>query len=155
MTASSRNQLTPDAAPGQAGRVDLRLLTFVAGSLNRRIDTALTAEGFSVDQWRVLSYLDESGPCTMSTLALTTGTNAATLTRLVDRLVSYALVYRSADRGDRRRVLVHLSARGHETTDRLRPLVASAEHESARGLSVEECDELTRLLRCISPVESH
>lgn len=154
MAESSRNQLAREQRRGGAGWVDVRLLTLVAGSVKRQMDTALASEGFSAEQWRVLDYLDETAPCTMSTLAHATGTSGATLTRTVDRLVSRALVYRSADRGDRRRVLVHLSERGQKTTRRVRPLIVAAEERSAAQLSADERDELMRLLRLMSPVEN-
>ncbi|WP_435202059.1 MarR family winged helix-turn-helix transcriptional regulator [Janibacter sp. GS2] len=118
-----------------------------ASRVNHRVEAALSSEEFSAEQWRVLDYLDENGPCTMSVLAQETGTSGATLTRIIDRLVSRALVYRSADGNDRRRVLVLLSDRGRETADRVRPLVHGATDQGAARLTSDERDELTRLLR--------
>lgn len=137
-------------AQSPSGRVDARLLTLVAGRLNRDIGTVLAAEELSVDQWSVLDYLDEAGPCTMTVLASATGTSGATLTRIVDRLVSRALVYRNADSGDRRRVLVHVSERGRSVTQELRPRIRAAEDGVTAELSARERDELTRLLHRIS-----
>ncbi|OUZ06735.1 hypothetical protein BHE97_18500 [Aeromicrobium sp. PE09-221] len=135
------------------GRVDIRLLTLVAGRVNRDIGTVLAPDQLSVDQWSVLDYLDVTGPCTMTALATATGISGATLTRIVDRLVSRALVYRNADRGDRRRVHVHLSERGRETTHDLRPRIRAAEDRATARLTTRERDELTRLLRRISPLD--
>ena len=134
------------------GRVHVRLLTLVAGRVNRDIGTELAAEELSVDQWSVLDYLDEAGACTMTALANATGISGATLTRIIDRLASRALVYRNADRGDRRRVHVHLSERGRDTTRELRPRIRAAEDRATARLTAEERDELTRLLRRISPL---
>ncbi len=39
---------------------------------------------------------------------------APSLTRLIDRMVTDGLVYRTVDARDRRRVLVHLTARGRD-----------------------------------------
>ena len=105
-----------------------------------------------MDQWSVLDYLDDVGPCTMTALAGATGTNGATLTRIVDRLVSRALVYRNADSGDRRRVLVHVSERGRETARELRPGIRAAEAQATAQLSAAERAELARLLQRVSPV---
>ena len=135
-----------------AGRVDVRLLTLVAGRISRDIGTVLASEELSVDQWSVLDYLDEAGACTMTALANATGISGATLTRIVDRLVSRALVYRNADSGDRRRVHVHLSERGRETTQVLRPRIHAAEGRATARLTTGERDELTRLLHRISPL---
>lgn len=122
------------------------LLAMAAGDIDRRIGSSLAEESLSIDQWRVLEFLAINGPCPMSSLAGATGINGATLTRIVDRLVSRALVYRSADSADRRRVLIHLAGRGEAATDRVRPLVAHAEKQALSRLSAHDRDELIRLL---------
>lgn len=124
---------------------EARLLTVVSGRVNRAIRSVLADEGLSVDEWSVLDHLTGAGPCPMSTLATATGTTAATLTRIVDRLVSRALIYRNADSGDRRRVLVHVSDRGRDVADGLRPGVRSAEERAVAELSAEERAGLARL----------
>ncbi|WP_168211665.1 MarR family winged helix-turn-helix transcriptional regulator [Ruania zhangjianzhongii] len=118
--------------------------------VHRDVAATLATEELSVDQWTVLDYLDDVGPCTMTALAGATGTNGATLTRIVDRLVSRALVYRNADSGDRRRVLVHVSERGREMTRDLRPRVRAAEQRATSELTEGERDELGRMLQRIS-----
>src|SRR5690625_28131 len=111
------------------------LLAMAAGELDRRIGSSLGEEKLSIEQWRVLELLAVGGPYPMSVLAGATGINGATLTRIVDRLVSRALVYRSADSADRRHVLIHVSTRGHSLADRVRPLVARAEERSEEHTS--------------------
>lgn len=150
MAEPSQERLAHGKRKTRAGWLDSRLLTMVAGNVNREIDTALSPEELSADQWRVLDYLDETGPCTMSSLAKATGTSSATLTRIIDRLVSRALVYRSADGNDRRRVLVLLSERGQKTTERVRPLVHAAAERAAAELSADDQDEVGRLLRLMA-----
>lgn len=127
------------------------LLARVAGDLDRTIGASLGSEKLSVEQWRVLEFLAVGGPCPMSALASATGTNGATLTRIVDRLVSRALVYRSADSADRRHVLIHVSARGRRVVERVRPSVARAEQEALRELSEADREELMRLLGRLTP----
>lgn len=141
----------PVQSPPRGG-VDARLLTLVTARVHRDVAATLAAEQLSVDQWSVLDYLDEVGPCTMTALAGATGTNGATLTRIVDRLVSRALVYRNADSGDRRRVLVHVSERGREMARELRPGIRATEARATAPLSTAEREELARLLQRISPV---
>jgi len=143
---------TNSSAHSAPRTVDARLLTLVAGRVNRAIGTVLAEEGLSVDQWSVLDYLHDAGPCTMTVLGAATGTSGATLTRVVDRLVSRALIYRNADSGDRRRVLVHLSERGRRTTGTLRPQIRAAEELTVADLNAAERDELARLLQRIAPV---
>ncbi len=92
----------------------LRLLS-AARSVESGISEALASAGVTPEQWRVLGVLEAGGGRTMSDLALTAVVPAATATRIVDQLVSNGLVYRRADPVDRRRVVVHLSARGRRT----------------------------------------
>lgn len=130
--------------------VDSRLLTLVTARVTRDIAAALAGDDLAVEQWTVLDYLDASGPCTMTALASATGTNGATLTRIVDRLVTGALVYRNVDSGDRRRVLVHLSERGRATVSEVRPRVRAAEQRATAELTEAERGELTRMLQRLS-----
>lgn len=139
----------PVQSPPRGG-VDARLLALVTARVHRDVAATVAAEQLSVDQWSVLDYLDEVGPCTMTALAGATGTNGATLTRIVDRLVSRALVYRNADSGDRRRVLVHVSERGRGMARELRPGVRAAERRAMCELTEGERDELGWMLRRIS-----
>lgn len=111
-----------------------------------RVSAAIAAEGVTTEQWQVLDHLDRHGGCTMSSLAGATGLNSSTLTRIVDRLTTSALAYRNADRDDRRRVLVHLSARGSQLTRQLRPQVTAAEATAAADLSPAERTDLAGLL---------
>lgn len=134
--------------------VDAWLLTLIAKSTDGWIRDALAPEELSVDQWRVLDYLAFGGPCPMSGLASATTINGATLTRLVDHLVSRALVYRDADSTDRRRVLVHLSERGRRKVRELRPKVLKAEADATAKLSSDERRQLNSLLRRMAPQHS-
>ena len=80
--------------------------------VSRHISVTLQAEGMSLEQWRVLSLLSDGAGHTMSDIAHHVMSPAATVTRVIDRLVKVKLVYRRGDLGDRRRVLVFLSPRG-------------------------------------------
>lgn len=135
--------------------VNAWLLTRMAHEITRRLDLALAGSDLSADSWRVLDYLGAHGPCTMTSLANAASINGATLTRLTDRLVASALVYRSADVQDRRRVLVHLSERGQSLVTELRPAVLAAEADATTALSAAERDQLTHLLRRITPEVVH
>lgn len=133
--------------------VDARLLALAAGRVHKGVAPVVMGEQLSVEQWNVLDYLHDQGPCTMSALASATGTNGATLTRIVDRLVTRALVYRNVDAGDRRRVLVHPAERGRTIVRELRPKVLAAERNATAELTESERGELAALLQrlCVPP----
>ena len=111
----------------------LRLLS-AARSVESGISEALAAAGVTPEQWRVLSVLEAGGGRTMSDLAQTAVVPAATATRIVDQLVSNGLVYRRADPADRRRVVVHLSARGRRTIAPILDAEAALERAVVEGL---------------------
>ncbi len=77
-----------------------------------RLSELLAAEDCSVEQWRVLSAVADGGGLPMTEIADYALMPAPSLTKLVDRMVADNLVYRRPDPGDRRRVLLHLAARG-------------------------------------------
>jgi len=89
-----------------------RLLSSAERLMTRRLAAELEAESCSVEEWRVLALLSDGRGHTMSDVAEYALMPAPSLTKLVDRMASAALLYRRKDPGDGRRVLVYLSARG-------------------------------------------
>jgi DNA-binding MarR family transcriptional regulator len=69
----------------------------------------LAAHGVTVAQWNVLVTLYRGEGETVAEVARFIGTDAAAVSRLVDRLADKGLVARSADPGSRRRVLLALT----------------------------------------------
>ncbi|GHF15760.1 transcriptional regulator [Streptomyces spiralis] len=88
------------------------LLSHAERRLGRRLAVVLAEEGCSVEEWRVLSAVADGQGHPMSEIADHALMPAPTLTKLVDRMVAGNLVYRRPDPDDRRRVLLHLTARG-------------------------------------------
>lgn len=122
----------------------------VASTLTNRVAEALSSHGLTVDQWRVLRSLTESGPQTMSDLGQSTTISGPTLSRVVDKLVTNALVYRNVDAGDRRKVLVHAAERGQTVVEQLLPDVEAAERQALAPLSTRETQTLRTLLERIA-----
>ncbi|OXM43536.1 MarR family transcriptional regulator [Amycolatopsis alba] len=116
-------------------------LTRAARAVAAMVEQVLAKEGLTLDQWLVLDALSGKGGLAMADLADRTLATAPTLTRVVDKLVTTAQAYREVDAADRRRVLVHLSARGRATHRR----VAAKVSEVEAGLDVP--DELLVALR--------
>jgi DNA-binding MarR family transcriptional regulator len=103
------------------------LLTLAQRAVTRELGVVLQEESVTVDQWRVLRALRGEQGRSMGELAAALEIPQPTLTRLVDGLAETANLYRTQSARDRRRVSVHLSARGNELLARLDALVAGYE----------------------------
>ncbi|MGD9987544.1 MarR family winged helix-turn-helix transcriptional regulator [Pseudonocardia sp.] len=106
------------------------LLTRAERYVTDRLDDALRAAGLTADQYRVLLQLAGGQGHSMAEVADRAVLAAATLTRIVDRLVRLDLVHRRVDALDRRRVLIFLSRRGGSVLQQ----VVDRENEVRRDL---------------------
>ena len=134
----------------EAGPISLPDL--IAG-VNRRLDLAVEARlkpaGVRIEQYRLMESLARRDGQSMGELAPHVFVDLPTLTKIVDRMVAAALVYRAPDARDRRRVLVFLSDNGRRYLEELRPLVEGERKTVVDGLSAGEADQLSGLLRDI------
>ena len=122
------------------------LLRLAAVGLTSRIEEILGENGLTLDQWRVLRTLTEGGPLSMTELSGCTHITGPTVTRVVDRLVERALLYRDVDATDRRRVLVHPAERGRALCRSLTPRIDDAERTGLSVLSDSETATLRHFL---------
>ncbi|NMH91189.1 winged helix-turn-helix transcriptional regulator [Pseudonocardia bannensis] len=124
------------------------MLSQVEQRVARRIEGVLgTPPGApTLDQWRVLELLADGAGHPMTEIAGYVMVPAPTLTKIVDRLVDAALVYRRVDDADRRRVLVFLSDHGRELHGRLAPAVQEVERDVADELGGDDAAKLIDLL---------
>jgi DNA-binding MarR family transcriptional regulator len=125
-----------------------RLLAQTERLLARRMEAVLTEHGLTVDQWRVLDLLSDGEGHAMSEIVAAIVVPGPTLTKIVDRLVDAAAVYRLVDVRDRRRVLAFLSESGKALHSRSAPGVAAAEESALVDLGSDApvlLDLLSRL----------
>jgi DNA-binding MarR family transcriptional regulator len=120
------------------------LLSHAERRLGLRMTAVLAEEDCSVEQWRVLSIIADGKGHPMTEIADQALMPAPSLTKLVDRMVADNLVHRRPDRADRRRVLLHLTARGRTLHQRAaRRLLA----DQTRLLdAIDDHGDLVRLL---------
>jgi DNA-binding MarR family transcriptional regulator len=126
-------------------------LAYIIASVNRQIEEELQERlrpaGVPVEQFRILEALDEAGPLPMGALASQALVEPPTLTKIIDRMVSDALVFRAPDPSDRRRVLILLAPAGKALYKRLRKVSTAQEERLAKQVRRGKMDELRALLR--------
>jgi DNA-binding MarR family transcriptional regulator len=126
---------------------DLRV---VLGQLVRRLRTEHT---LSLPHATVLGRLDRGGPATTSALAAAERMRPQSMAQTIAELEAAALVDRSPDPTDGRRILVALTARGRETLAAERRRREGWLAQAIAGLDGEEQELLLRavpLLRRLS-----
>ncbi|MEH2488416.1 MarR family winged helix-turn-helix transcriptional regulator [Bradyrhizobium sp. AZCC 2230] len=118
--------------------------------VNRRLEQVLEAElkpkGVSLHQYRVLEALTERNGLPMGELATRLFVDGPTLTKIIDKMVESAEVYRGPDPHDRRKVLIFLSRRGAAHFEDVGPLITSIQQEFLDRLGKSDAAALTNLL---------
>jgi DNA-binding MarR family transcriptional regulator len=118
--------------------------------VNRRLEQVLEAElkpkGVSLHQYRVLEALTERNGLPMGELATRLFVDGPTLTKIIDKMVESAEVYRGPDPHDRRKVLIFLSRRGAAHFEDVGRLITSVQQEILDRLGKSDAAALTNLL---------
>jgi DNA-binding MarR family transcriptional regulator len=125
------------------------LLAQASREINRQLDARLRQEGVPVEQWRILKVLSDGKGHSMGELADAVLLNHPTLTKMIDRMASDALVYRLQDADDRRKVLMYCSDRGKALAQRLNLLAHSQEEHIAENYGNRATEDLKRLLESL------
>jgi DNA-binding MarR family transcriptional regulator len=123
-----------------------RLLTLVERSVVQRLGAALKEDNATIDEWRVLSLLGNGDGHPMTEIAEFAMLPPPTLTKVVDRMVSLALVHRRVDEADRRRVLVFVTERGRQALEQWNATVERQHDDLATALGTEELALMRALL---------
>ncbi len=107
---------------------------------------ALSAEGLPVEFWPVLEVLADERGRPMSELAEQAGMRLPATCKLVDRMTEAALIQRSADPADQRRVIVHISDFGLQKVALLAGDVRRHREQIGRTFSTDRQALLATLL---------
>jgi MarR family transcriptional regulator, organic hydroperoxide resistance regulator len=122
------------------------LLAQANRQVHLKLDEEFRDEGVPVEHWRILKLLAEKNGRSMSDLTQAALLNHPTLTKMIDRMVSDALVYRRPDTKDGRKVLIFVSERGRALNERLSRRANLRQAEIVEGYGDRETEELKRLL---------
>lgn len=123
-----------------------QLLTQAERRVTRELARVLEPSGFTVERWRAMALLADGQAHSMSEIAEFAALPAPSLTRLIDRMVADNLAYRTADPQDRRRVLVHISARGRRRHEQLARRIEREQDAILADADTEQVAQLAALL---------
>ena len=136
-----------DFSPADIDRLDaVRYLILAAEREGARMmSAALRQVGLNSAQREVLEVVRQHGPLTLAELGRLLVCEVASPSRLVDGLVRRGLIDRRRGSGDKRVVMLDLTAAGQRALDAAFPISGLRTHIAAR-LTPEQIDHLTALL---------
>ncbi len=140
-----------------AGSPERSLATEVAAGLERAaglIRSLSPPSGLSLTAASTLATLERSGPCRLTSLAVSQGVTQPAMTQLIARLREAGLVERAADPGDGRVVQIHITAEGRALLARRRAVRAERLVGLLTQLSPEEQAALAAALPAIEALAS-
>jgi len=138
---TTRRKKNPAAGPSLHS-----LLNQANRQATSRLRRMVSAEGLPVEFWRVLEALADERGRSMSELAELTGMQMPAMSKLVDRMTDAALIQRSADPLDQRRVILHVSDFGLQKIAALRDDVKEHRDRIGRAFSADREAQLRALL---------
>ncbi len=139
---------TPDCSEQHAARLGSLLLR-TRTVLTRQIEQALQDKQWDlrISQLQVLLRLTPDQGATAGELARDIGYDPGAMTRLIDQLVRKGLVERQPHESDRRAVLIHLTAQGVASHQKLLGLRLQVMNDLLQPLQVPERELLMQLLQ--------
>jgi DNA-binding MarR family transcriptional regulator len=130
-------------------------IAYLIASINRQLEEELSEvlkpQGIAIEQFRILTALSLSDGRPMRDLASVVLVDPASLTKIIDRMVVEALVFRAPDPEDRRKVLICLASKGKALYERLKILHDAQQRKLVSRLSEKKADQLGGILRSLMP----
>jgi MarR family transcriptional regulator, organic hydroperoxide resistance regulator len=123
------------------------LLARASHQVSREFHRELKPYGLTVLEWRVLATLEGSDGCSLGEVAEAVLFKQPTITKLIDRMERDGWVKRLPATGDRRRIRIVMTERGHTVVGEL--LAKAKQHEATclGSYAPDEIENLKRILR--------
>jgi DNA-binding MarR family transcriptional regulator len=123
------------------------LLAQASRLISGEFHLVVTAQGFTVSEWRVLASLAGSEPVNIGQLAEITTMKQPTVTRVLDRMQARGLIERLPNDADRRITLVRITAAGTRLVSKLIPLALQHERRVLEPFGQQRAEDLKTTLR--------
>lgn len=124
----------------------LYLMKQVELAIRASLDDITRPAGLTALQYTALTVLDQHPDLTSAHLARHSFVTGQSMSDMVTVLLERGWVERRRDPADRRRLVIELTAAGHQLLEQLRPRVAAVETRMLSAVSADEAGELRRLL---------
>ncbi len=125
------------------------LLTDSARLLRKLIDRRLQPLGLSRAQWSVLAILSNHEGVSQSQISHELEIEKSTAGRLIDQVEKSGWIERRPIPGDRRLWSIHLTDQARQLLVEIERVILHAREDMLRGLSEEQQNTLTELLRTV------
>jgi DNA-binding MarR family transcriptional regulator len=125
------------------------LLERVHAMMLELLEPVCRADGFTFDQYLILTSLREGLAFTATELARQSRRNSGSITRIVDQLERLVLVQRLRGASDRRIVQLRLTVSGQTAIDTLEPKMLTTLDLALHDISSEDIETLERLLLAV------
>ncbi|WP_147198651.1 MarR family winged helix-turn-helix transcriptional regulator [Pantoea sp. CCBC3-3-1] len=113
---------------------------------NRRVNRQLSLEGITLEHWRAMKVIADQDGVTMRELSDELMQNFPTLTKIIDKMVLEALVYRRPDEHDRRKVRLYISDKGKAVLDQQNSRVNDHQDKLEDAYGTDEAQMLKEML---------
>lgn len=127
----------PTGAPPPAVLGGGALLNQVGRELTTVLDRAFASLGLTTQQAALLLHASRE-PTSPSRLLQVLGTDSAGMTRLLDRLETKGLLRRQRHAGDRRSIVIELTAAGRDLVPHLPPVFGRVTNQLFAGFTPDE-----------------
>lgn len=112
--------------------------TAIARRLQKKFNNARL--NVTIEQWSVLYHLWKEDGISQQDLCQATFRDKPSMTRLVDNLEKAGLVTRTASKADRRKNLVHLTAKAKALQDQCYGFASETVEEALNGVSIADIE---------------
>ncbi|MBL0049128.1 MAG: MarR family transcriptional regulator [Bacteroidetes bacterium] len=113
---------------------------------------SITKKGFdiTIDQWLVLKTIENNPGMTQQQIAINVFKDYASITRIIEILVTKNFLERNFHSEDRRRFDLSITKLGIETLKRLSPIIESNRKQALKGFTLSEIEILKNSLNKIT-----
>jgi DNA-binding MarR family transcriptional regulator len=125
----------------------MELISGINWQYKQAVDLRLKPKGLPIEQYRILESLQRKDGQSMRELADDVFVDSASLTKIIDRMIGTADVYRAPEPTDRRKVLIFISEKGHRTLAELREALKGSRSGLVNRLGPDQVSQLRVLLQ--------